>query len=58
MEGRYGLAVMQGVGVYLILLALLLLGGMAFWFKYRVFGAILAIGSAALLAWYAAGAPM
>jgi hypothetical protein len=52
------MATMQGVVVYLVLLALMLLGGIALWFRYRVFGAVLMVGSAALLVWYVAGAPI
>jgi hypothetical protein len=58
MEGNYGMATMQGVVVYLMLLGLMLLGGIAFWFGYRVFGAGLMVGSAALFVWYVAGAPI
>jgi hypothetical protein len=32
---------MQGVMVYMALLAFMLLGGIAFWFGYRFFGAVL-----------------
>ena len=58
MEEGYGTAVMQGVVVYLALLGFLFLGGVAFWFKYRVFGVGLIAVSAALLVWFAAGAPV
>ena len=55
MEESYDVGVMQGVATYVLLLALLLFGGAAFWFRYRVFGAVLMAGAAALLAWVAAG---
>jgi len=55
MEESYNIGVMQGVVTYVLLLALLLFGGAAFWFRYRVFGVILMVGTAALLAWVAAG---
>jgi hypothetical protein len=58
MEEGYGMAVMQGVVVYMVLLAFILLGGIAFWFGYRLFGVGLIVVSAALLVWFAAGAPM
>ena len=58
MEEEYTMAVMQGVVVYLALLGLILFGGVAAWVGYRVFGIGLMFGSAALLVWYAAGAPM
>ena len=55
MEESYNIGVTQGVVTYVLLLALLLFGGAAFWFRYRVFGVILMVGTAALLAWVAAG---
>ncbi len=58
MEEGYGMVVMQGVVVYMALLAFMLLGGVAYWFGYRVFGVGLVIVSAALLLWFAAGAPI
>jgi len=58
MEEGYGMAVQQGVVVYMALLAFMLLGGVAFWFGYRVFGVGLMVVSAALLVWFAAGAPI
>jgi len=54
MEEAHDIAVMQGVVMHMTLLALLLFGGAAFWFGYRVFGALLMIGAAVLLAWVAA----
>ena len=57
-EEGYSVATMQGVVVYLALLWFMLLGGVGFWFGYRVFGAVLFVGSTALLVWYAAGAPI
>lgn len=58
MEEGYGMAVMQGVVVYMALLTFILLGGVAYWFGYRVFGVGLVIVSAALLLWFAVGAPI
>ena len=58
MEEGYDMAIMQGVVVYMMLLAFMLLGGIAFWFGYRFFGAGLMVASAALLVWFAAGAPI
>jgi hypothetical protein len=58
MEEGYGMGVMQGVVVYMALLAFMVLGGAAYWVGYRVFGVGLAIVSAALLLWFAAGAPI
>lgn len=58
MEEGYGMAVMQGVVVYMVLLGFILLGGVLFWFGYRLFGTMLTVASAALLAWFAAGAPI
>ncbi|HTO85075.1 MAG TPA: hypothetical protein VMQ73_22830 [Methylomirabilota bacterium] len=55
MDESYDVRIMQGVVMYVLLLALLLFGGAAFWFGYRVFGAVLMAGAAALLAWVAAG---
>jgi hypothetical protein len=49
------MGVMQGVTMYMLPVALLLFGGAAFWFGYRVFGTVLMIGMAALLAWVVAG---
>ena len=40
------------------LLVFMLLGGVAFWFEYRFFGTMLMIAAAALLVWFAAGAPI
>jgi hypothetical protein len=57
MEEGYGMVTMQGVVVYMALLAAMLLGGIACWFRYRVFGIGMIIVSAALLIWFAAGAP-
>ena len=54
MEERYDEAVMQGVVVYMLLLAYIVLGGVSFWFGYRFFGAMLIVISAALLVWFAA----
>jgi hypothetical protein len=58
MEEGYDTAVMQGVVVYMALLAFMLLGGVLFWFRYRLFGVMLMVASAALLVWFAAGAPI
>ena len=58
MEEGYDIATMQGVAVYMMLLAYMLLGGVAFWFGYRLFGAGLMVASVALLVWFAAGAPI
>jgi hypothetical protein len=58
MEEGYDSGVMQGVVVYMMLLAFMLLGGISFWFGYRFFGATLIVASAALLVWFAAGAPI
>ena len=57
MEGTYSTAIMQGVTVYLMLAAFIFLGGIAIWFGYRFFGAMLMVASVALLVWFAAGAP-
>jgi hypothetical protein len=57
MEEGHTMAVMQGVAVYIGLLALMLVGGVAYWHRYRVFGVAVIVGSAALLVWFAAGAP-
>jgi len=55
MEEGYSMAVIQGVVAYAVLLALILLGGIAYWFRYRVFGVMLMVGAAALLVWLATG---
>ena len=57
MEGTYSTAIMQGVVVYVMLAAFILLGGITFWFGYRFLGAMLMVASAALLVWFAVGAP-
>ena len=54
MEEGYGEAVMQGVVVYMLLLAYIFFGGVSFWFGYRFFGATLLVASAAMLMWFAA----
>jgi hypothetical protein len=55
MDEPFDMGVMQGVMMYMTPVALLLFGGVAFWFGYRVFGTMLMIGMAALLAWVVAG---
>ena len=55
MEESYDLGVISGIVMYVMLVGLVLLGGAAFWFRYRVFGAILAIGAAGLLVWVILG---
>jgi hypothetical protein len=55
MEESYDTGVISGIVMYMMLVALVLLGGAAFWFRYHVFGAILAIGAAGLLAWVVFG---
>jgi hypothetical protein len=55
MSESYDTGIIYGVVMYMTLVALMLFGGAAFWFGYRVFGAILMIGPYALLAWVAAG---
>jgi len=55
MEESYDAGVISGTLMYIMLVGLVLLGGAAFWFRYRVFGAILAIGAAGLLAWVVLG---
>lgn len=50
-------AIMQGVVVYMMLAAFILFGGIAFWFGYRFFGAMLMVASAALFVWFVVGAP-
>lgn len=57
MEESYDTGVVSGTVMYMMLVGLVLLGGAAFWFRYRVFGAILAIGAAGLLAWVVLGRP-
>ena len=54
MEQGYDEAVMQGVVVYMLLAAYMLLGGVSFWFGYRFFGSALIVTSAALLGWFVA----
>ena len=54
MEGGFDEAVMQGVVVYMLLLAYMVLGGVSFWFRYRFFGTTLIVGSVLLLAWFVA----
>ena len=58
MESGYDTATMQGVAMYMVLLASMVFGGVSFWFRYRIFGVGLIIVSAALLVWLAAGAPI
>ncbi|HUL09929.1 MAG TPA: hypothetical protein VLV76_26595 [Candidatus Acidoferrum sp.] len=58
MDEGQSMAVMQGVTMYMALLASMVVGGVAYWFRYRVFGVGLIVVSAALLLWLAAGAPM
>ena len=48
--------VASGVGMYLVLCALLVLGGIGFYMGYRVFGGILVCGIVALLAALVSGA--
>lgn len=47
--------VASGIGMYLVLFALLVFGGIAFYVGYRVLGVILVGGVAALLLAVAAG---
>ena len=54
MEGGYDDAIRQGVIVYMLLMAYIMLGGVSFWFRYRFFGATLIVMSVALLVWFAA----
>jgi len=58
MDEGYEMAVMQGVVVYIALLGLFLFGGLAYWFRFRILGVGLIVGSAALLVWFIAGAPL
>ena len=58
MDAADSMAIMQGVVAYMVLLGLILLGGIAYWFRYRVFGAMLMLGAAALLVWLVVGAPI
>jgi hypothetical protein len=55
MEESYDTGTISAVVMYVMLVALVFFGGVAFWFRYRVFGAILAIGAAALLVWVVFG---
>ena len=57
MEEEYTMDVMRGVVAYMSLLGLMLFGGVAAWQGYRVFGVGLMFVTAALLLWFAAGAP-
>jgi hypothetical protein len=50
MDGIFYEPVISGVTMYLVLFALMVLGGIAIYVGYRVFGLILLSGSAASLA--------
>ena len=54
MEEGYDEAVIEGVVVYMLLLAYMVLGGVSFWFGYRFFGSTLMVMAAALLVWFVA----
>ena len=54
MEQGYDEAVMEGVVVYMLLLAYMVLGGISIWFGYRFFGSTLMVTAAALLVWFVA----
>jgi hypothetical protein len=55
MDTLFGDAEQAGVGMYLLLFAFIVFGGIAFHVGYRVFGAIVVGGVAALLVALAAG---
>ena len=55
MEASYDVRGVHAVVVHILVIALLLLGGAAFWFGYRALGVMLVAGAAVLLAGLAAG---
>ena len=55
MEQGYDMGVVSGVVMYMMLAVLVILGGIAYWFGYKVFGAILLAGTIGLLAWVVSG---
>jgi hypothetical protein len=55
MDTLFSDAEQAGVGMYLLLFALIVFGGVAYYVGYRVLGVILVLGVAALLAALMAG---